>query len=269
MWSELISAAGNSDVNISLILNPASGPGTTTDPNFLNDQGKGPLADFRDAGGHVYGYVTTNYAARSPLDVQADIDRYYDTLFPGYVDGIFFDQMSNDLANVSYYQTIRDYVHNKDGADLVISNPGTSFLNDSSGQLNADITEYANSADVLVTFEGTGADYLGNYTPPSWGNKFSADHFAAIIHGQAAWDDALVDLAMARNTGFIYFTDDALPNPYDKLASYWDQQLSDIAVRSASAVPVPGSIYLFISGLAWLGAHRTLIACRVGTPVKG
>jgi hypothetical protein len=269
MWTSLISAASNSAVNIGLILNPASGPGTITDSNFINSEGKGALADFRNAGGNVYGYVPTNFAARSQSDVRADVDKYYDTLYPGQVDGIFFDEMSNDLANVGYYQSISDYVHAKDSSDLVISNPGTSFVNDRSSRTRYSVLDYASSADVLVTFENTGAEYLDNYTPASWVNEFDADHFAHIIHTQADWSIDLVDLAIARNAGFVYFSDDSLPNPYDKLAAHWDQQVSDIASRNAAVVPLPGSFYLLLSALASLGASGRIGPSPVGARAIG
>jgi phosphoribosyl-AMP cyclohydrolase len=256
MWNSLIVAASNPNINISLIFNPASGPGTATDTNYIDAHGMGPLVDFRNAGGKVYGYVPTNYGSRSQLDVQADIDKYYDTIYSDQVDGIFFDEMSNDLANVGYYQTISSYVHAKDISDLVISNPGTSFTNNRSSLINFNVLDYANSADVLMTFENTSAEYFNNYTPPSWVNGFDADHFAHVIHTQADWNSDLVDLAIARNAGYVYFSDDVLPNPYEKLASYWDLQVSDIAVQNTAVVPVPGSFCLLITGLAFLGSRR-------------
>ena len=35
-------------------------------------------------------------------------------------------------------------------------------------------------------------------------------------------------MAASRNVGTLYVTDDVLPNPYDRLPSYWDQLLAAI-----------------------------------------
>jgi hypothetical protein len=50
----------------------------------------------------------------------------------------------------------------------------------------------------------------------------------------------------------IYVTDDTMPNPYDVLPSYWQQE-----VERAAAVPAPGALALSGAGaLAWLAGRR-------------
>lgn len=69
-----------------------------------------------------------------------------------------------------------------------------------------------------------------NYTPALWVNNFTADRFAHIIHTEGQPQDVqnFVDLAQSRNAGAIYVTDDVLANPYDKLPSYWTQQVNAV-----------------------------------------
>jgi hypothetical protein len=52
-WNRLARDAGS--INIEAILNPASGPGTTQDPNYV-----AVVNNLRTAGGSVFGYVSTN-----------------------------------------------------------------------------------------------------------------------------------------------------------------------------------------------------------------
>ncbi len=233
MWANLLNTAQNSTVGLNVILNPASGPGASPiDPNYINPSGPDPLLDLTSAGGVVYGYVPTGFGIRNINDVKADVDTYYD---PAYwrgagvqVNGIFFDEMSNDLADVGYYQQIRDHVKSKDPTARVIANPGTTFTNNPSMQTTFTVTDYAESADTLVTFENTGNEYRNNYTLPSWLNDFTADHFAHIVHTEIA--DMLTDVGFARSrkAGMVYVTDDGLPNPYDTLASYWTDEVSAV-----------------------------------------
>ena len=37
-----------------------------------------------------------------------------------------------------------------------------------------------------------------------------------------------VNLAASRNTGWVYMTNDNLPNPYDTLPSYWNQLVTAV-----------------------------------------
>jgi hypothetical protein len=257
MWTKLISAANTPDVEVSVIFNPASGPGTSIDPNFVNALGNGPLIDFKNAGGKVYGYVATTFGTRSVTDVQANINKYYDTLYPGIVDGIFFDEASNNLADVAYANTIRDSVKAKDASALVIANPGTSFTNNPSNQTLYSVDDYANTADVIVTFESSQDDYLNNYTDPAWLSDYDQSHFAHMIHSTSSlWDANLLTLAQSRNAGYVYFTDDTLGNPYDKLATYWGDQLSSVAATQVSAIPLPAAFLLFFPVLSMFGFYR-------------
>ena len=243
MWSTLIAAAQANTVPLSVILNPASGPGAGTeiDPNYVNDTGSGPMGpmvDLKAAGGIVYGYVTTSYATRTLAAVEAEVDKYYDPAFwrgaGVLVDGIFLDEMSSDLPNVGYYQQLRDYVHAKDPSARVIANPGVTATQDTSGGTSGfTVQDYANAADVLVVFENTGSEYRTNYSAPAWVNTLTARHFAHLVHSESATADMTLDvgLAKSRNAGMLYVTDDVLsPNPWDTLATYWSSEVSQLSL---------------------------------------
>src|SRR3954467_8305152 len=68
-WSRMNSAAAQ--VSLTAILNPASGPGTGVDSNYVHS-----LQSLHAAGGNVIGYVSTSYAARPLATVETEIDKY-------------------------------------------------------------------------------------------------------------------------------------------------------------------------------------------------
>ena len=241
VWTRLINAAADPtlDLEIHVIFNPASGPGTAVDPNYINPStGQGPLNDLMNAGGLTYGYVATTFANKPIADVKAEIDKYFDTLYAGFVHHIFFDEMSNDLADVGYFQELRDYVRSKDPNARTIGNPGTSFTNNPSGQSVFTVDDYAQSMDVIATFENTGSAYENNYFVPAWESNYGAEHFAHIVHGQPVWDANLFALITARKVGLIYVTDDALPNPFDGAVSYWTNELNDLSNHNQTVLLV-------------------------------
>ena len=267
MWDMLIAAAQNNpNLTINVILNPASGPGgAQIDLNYIGTNGMGKLVDFKNASSktRIFGYVPTTFGARTLLDinnpgnsVEGDINKYYD---PNYyrgagvlVDGIFFDEMSNKLSdlNIPYYQNAGQLVTTIDSNAKTIGNPGTTGLDTNDPNTMAfTATDYANTMDTLVTFEGFGSDYRsgGFYQPPSWLNDFDASHFAHIIHSETLESDMLMDLTLAqsRKAGMVYVTDELfdlnsnpIENPFDKIASYFGTEVSALAIPEPSATAV-------------------------------
>jgi len=53
-------------------------------------------------------------------------------------------------------------------------------------------------------------------------------------------------LAVQRNVGYVYVTDQDLPNPYAQLPSYWDQEVA--AIDSIGSTPEPSGWILAILG---------------------
>lgn len=255
MWSSLISNAASADRNYDLhaIFNPASGPGPARDPNYLDGAGNGPLRDFRLAGGIVDGYVATGNASRSIADVKADINAYLTGTYSGFVDGIFFDEMSNDLANVGYYRQLHDYVQSVRPGTHTFGNAGTTFVSNPSGQSAYSASDYVGALDTLVTFENTGAAYAGAYTSFAYLEGLDSRKIAHIVHSQANWDSSLIGLASARGAGYLYVTDDSMPNPYDRMTGAWPQLTAGVSAFNASPVPEPSAYLLMLAalGLMW------------------
>jgi len=191
-------------------MNPASGPGTGVISDWT-----GAVNHARNQGHRVVGYTHTSYGARAIADVKAEIDLYYDWY---NVDGVFIDEMSNNATDSAYYHSLYTYVQAKPvGVRLVVGNPGASATTD--WQLVA----ATKSADILVAFEGTSANYL-LWTPPVWAGTYPIDTFGHLVHTCPAADlAAVLTHSRATRAGYRYVTDDVLPNPYDTLG-FWPAQ---------------------------------------------
>ncbi|MCB1740833.1 MAG: hypothetical protein KDK91_10715, partial [Gammaproteobacteria bacterium] len=163
------------------------------------------------------------------------------------IDGIFFDEMSNDLALVGYYQALRDHVASRSATARTIGNPGTPFTFDSSnGASGHDVDDYAAVFDTLMTFESDVTEYLNAYVAPTWAERVDASRFAHVVHSVTSDADSkqALTLSKQRKAGFVYLTHDVMPNPYDELSSrFADERARLLAANQAppgQAVPIPG-----------------------------
>ncbi|WP_194892991.1 spherulation-specific family 4 protein [Catenulispora pinisilvae] len=235
------------------VANPDSGPGSAFDQGYAN-----AVQAATNSGVQVIGYVDTGYfgtTGRTTRDgqtttaawtaqAQADVDNWY-SWYGGYgLAGIFFDDgladCGTDNAHVSLYEAINTFTKQNHSGALTVDNPGVA----------ADQC-YADAADVLVMFEGTYADYT-TWTAPAWElSSTDPDKFWHLIYNtptQANMENA-VSLSKQRNAGYLYVTDDNLPNPWDTLptGTYWSDELSQSAADGGggggggSCTPIAGS----------------------------
>ena len=223
-WDDLNTAAAR--IPVTAIMNPGSGPGTFQDNSYVN-----AVDDLRAAGGKVIAYVYTQYGNRSAAAVKSDIDKYVNWY---NIDGIFFDEFSNSssTSTLNYYQNLYDYVKAIDPAWEVMGNPGTQT-----------VEPYLSrpAADSLLVFEGYGADYPG-YSPSAWNYNYDPSQIGHLVHTTANEADMLnyLDLAVSRNAGQVYITDDVMNNPWDTLPSYWQAEVDRIeAINNGSVGPPP------------------------------
>ena len=166
----------------------------------------------------MIGYVPTAWARGtvSVAEAEAWVKEYYSWYG---VDGILFDEVNDTCAPgpVAYYTALYNFVKQQAGADIVLLNPGTA-----TGKC------YAAISDVLITFEGTYADYL-QYEAPGWTMTYPRSHFLNVILDTPAADmKNAVDLATRRNVGRVYVTDMGAngADPYTSLPSYFDLEVS-------------------------------------------
>ena len=192
------------------ILNVDSGPGTAPEQNYANQ-----VSATEAAGVAMYAYVDTAFGARSIAAVESDITTY--ATWYG-VHNIFFDEASTSCGvEASYYLPLYTYVHARGGN--VILNPGT-----------ATSECYMAASDVILTFEGSYADYVSGYSAPSWMKNYPASRFYNVVYSTptAADMENAVTLSGSRNIGSIYVTNLGLPNPYDALPSYWSTEVTAV-----------------------------------------
>ena len=207
-WDAVITAKlAYPEVAVVAIVNPNSGPGTELDPSY--DSG---ITALQDAGVMVIGYVYTSYADRPPAAVQTDISTYA-TFYP-QLDGIMLDEMSNVPGDEAYYADLSEFASDL-GLGFTVGNPGTNIPQ-----------TFANTVDVLFVYEGAGLPDLESLD--GWLFIYERERFAIIPHSVESLDAGFVSTALFQ-VGWIYATDDVLPNPWDTLPSYFDELMQQLA----------------------------------------
>lgn len=217
-WVRLTAAAAANPRRIVAIGNPANGPGVSIDSNYT-----AAFQAYRAAGGTLLGYVYTSYGARPLATVLSEVDAWFSMYS---ADGIFVDEMDNTPgAHEIYYRAIYAHVQAaQQTRPFVVGNPGTSTAPSylvSNGQP---------VVSALCIYEtGTG---FTSWTSDPWVASHSRSHFYALPYATPAngWQ-AAVGHAFAQNCGFVYVTDDTLPNPWDTLPSYFESMVGYIVAN--------------------------------------
>jgi hypothetical protein len=187
------------------IVNPNNGPGASVVSSYTTG-----IANLKAAGITVIGYVATGYATGRPeAAVQADISSWK-SFYPA-VTGIFFDEMSNQAGDVAFYQR-QDSFARADGFTYTVGNPGTDT-----------IASYVGVVNTILVYESSGLTTL-----PTWYAGYPASNFGVIPYNVASLDTNATNYISTNKAhiGFIYLTDDNLPNPWDTLSSYFSALLT-------------------------------------------
>lgn len=207
VWAPLVTAKGlNESACIVAIINPASGPGTTTDPNYT-----AMIAQLLAAGIKCYGYVDTAQGADTIPSVEANV-LLWTSLYSG-ITGIFFDDQNNTSAYESYYTTLTAYSHSL-GFLNVIGNPGTETIAGLVGAL-----------DVQVIYEGSAAptvSYVSVGTSPLFRQDYNKRNFAAIAYGVSSFVLATFQ-ALVNYVGYIYFCNNS---SYGAIPTYINNEVN-------------------------------------------
>ena len=203
-WSAIASAKlAHPSVTVTAIVNVDNGPGTAVDSAFTSG-----IRTLTTAGIIVIGYVYTSYGARATAIVKADVDAWRE-FYPA-ISGIFFDEESNTNGTDAYYRDLGTYVKSN-GMTLTVGNPGTDTT-----------SAYINALDVTFIYETAGLPSATMLT--NWRSRYPLKGVGVIPYA------ANLDLAwmqQARSAvGYIYVTNDDLPNPWDTLPSYFSNLLA-------------------------------------------
>jgi hypothetical protein len=219
-WSQVATAAQR--VPLVAIANIFNGPGSDATPRADYVQA---MQSVRDAGGQVIGYVYSQYGSRAADVVKGDMLRWHQ-FYP--IDGFFVDEMSNspNTALLDYYAGLVAYARSLKSPYQVVGNPGTN---------TEEAYRIRDTADILTIFEGDSS--YTNFAPASWTQKYAPYQFAHLLYGIAGADamKTNLNLAISRRAGFVYITDDVLPNPWDQLPSYWTQEVAAVEALNIAA----------------------------------
>jgi hypothetical protein len=207
-WDRMAAQAAKIPGLLYAIANPDNGPGSAYDTNYALAINKMHVNK-----GRVIGYVYTNYGAIPTATVKSDIDKWY-AYYPS-MDGIFLDCQDNVAGKEAYYIDIYNYIKQKDTSALVVSNPGTNTIE------NYLVYNGKRVSDVVCIFEVNSG--FSSWNPTAWCSKYTSDNFYVIPYNTPASQYVnVVNRAHSLNMGWIYCTNDVLPNPYDTLPPYFE-----------------------------------------------
>jgi Spherulation-specific family 4 len=210
--AQLSGLADDPGAGRTVILNPASGPGSGADAAYRRATRRA-----REAGVKVLGYVPTGYGARDPAAVRADIDRYESWYG---VDGIFLDETAHDAAQLGYYKSLSGVIH-RAGERTVAINPGV-----------VPARGYFDVADIVVTYEGPYAGYAeARRKMPGWVKDVPRSRIAHLVYG-ATGNQAERVVAADAHAGHVYVTNGMLPHPWGALPPYLSEEERSLATCS-------------------------------------
>ncbi|HEX9153540.1 MAG TPA: spherulation-specific family 4 protein [Candidatus Saccharimonadales bacterium] len=228
-WDDITGVGGSSLPFV--IVNPGSGPGAVVDSTYTAEIAENTADNIRSIG-----YVYTNYQARNWQDVYDDIDNWYQ-MYPG-ISGIFIDLIQEgDAADLCYVAALYNHIKNTHPDSLVVLNPGTHIS-----------IAYEPYGDIFMNAENTYAVYQSSWSImyPGWeDNSAYQNRFWHAIHTISPSDySAALALTRSNNAGWVYLTDDTMPNPYSATPTYWNTEVSDVGSLPASTIPNRGKTQL-------------------------
>jgi len=212
-WNTVISGAAS--VPTIAIINPDSGPGGAPDSSYTSY-----MQQMANAGITMIGYVHTSYGARSLSDVEADINTYATEW--SHLSGIFLDEVATSSSELSYYQSLYNYITSLPGFTYDIINPGA--LPDSG---------YASAASHIVVIEDTASNVAG--FSAGWLTCDNKEKYAAIINaasGSSTMESTVNSLVSKGYFGLVYVTDGSGGSAYNNLASYYSTEISYVASKN-------------------------------------
>src|SRR5574341_68114 len=201
-------------VPVVAIINPDNGPGASQDPNYITG-----IQKLQSSGVTVIGYVYTSYGLRSASIVAADIDQYK-TWYN--VKGIFFDEMSSISGHETYYKNLSDYAKSN-GLAFTVGNPGLDTL-----------SSYVGTVDNLIIYENAGLPSTTSIS--GWHTDYDKKSFSLLSYAVSALDRSFFS-SVSDYVGYMYITNDNLPNPWDALPLYF----ADLVASLDIVPPTQGS----------------------------
>lgn len=227
-WQRLIDAAKELGDRLIIIANPNDGPNETND-SVVNAY-REAIEQIQTHGAKVIGYVKTKYGSRDANLVEEEVNRWYsnyeydrDDGTKGYINGIFFDQVSVNYGGPQgYYQSRYNEVKTAHQAKY-LDNSLPTVVNNFGATPEEGFLEISNT--ILGIFEKPNG-FLDWEPSEDWINPDNASRLLVHPYNIEAyswqkWVDA-IDHANSQSIGWIYTTDDASENPWDRLPPYFE-----------------------------------------------
>jgi hypothetical protein len=207
-WDKVIAAKkAYPQVPIMAVVNPNTGPGAAANSSYMTE-----IAKLINAGIKVIGYVPTQYATRTPAEVQADIKQWR-ALYPN-VTGIFLDEMHNQAGYESYYKNLTTYARGK-GFDMIMGNPGADSA-----------PSYVGTVDLMFIYENAGVPSESKMG--GWHTSYDKRNFGIIPYAVPSMSRTFVATAK-KYVGYIFLQNDTMPNPWDTVPPYFMDLVAALA----------------------------------------
>ena len=219
-WDAAIAAAKSAP--ITMVVNPASGPGERIDPNYTAVLGRAKRGGVR-----LVGYISTRYAKRPLEDVKTDIDRF--ARFYPEIEGFHFDEQNSGAGFVDYYEALYRFARRTVPKAVVYSNPGTTC---------EEAFVARPTSEVVCLYERDRP--LSEFRMPEWTGKYPPDRFSVILHQVRTEEDMkrVLNDAVRMGFGHVFISDATGVNPYDRLPSYWRAEIDAVrAINRPAAEP--------------------------------
>lgn len=218
-WTQLINVKNaHPSVPIVAIANPNNGPGSSIDSSYVTG-----IEQLQSAGIVVVGYVHTLYGSRSTATLETEMNQWHNWY---HVTGIFFDEMANTAGSETYYSNLSNYAASH-GMGFTIGNPGTDT-----------IASYVGTESNLCIYEDVGLPSISSLG--GWHTSYPKSDFCMIAIGVGLPSQSFVTSA-SKYVGYIYATNDNLPNPYDTLPSYLGSLAAELDTGSSSSPTAPSA----------------------------
>jgi len=225
LWDTIITAKNaNTQLPMAVVINIANGAGTTTQTAWTT------LIDrLRTAGIVVLGWVDTNFAAIAQATVESELTNW-DTRYPA-VDGVFFQSMSNQTTNQTYYDNIHNFA-----TDLGFTDCGNAKTTVPTGFLSG------NTTDVIMIWDNSGLDPVDSTY--SQYDAYENNTLAVSAFGVPSFNGTWIN-QITQYVGWVYMTSDSGTGaaPYDTLPSYFNEMVTfvnDLGGTSGTAVDMFG-----------------------------
>ncbi|KKY15753.1 putative cell surface spherulin 4-like protein [Phaeomoniella chlamydospora] len=223
------------DVQFNIIINPASGPGSTVYPDSNYIAGVAKLNSYSNT--KLLGYVPTTYARRSQSSVLSDIDRYakWSTYKAAdiHMDGIFFDETPSTYtsAAASYMSTISARVKSSLGSanNYIVFNPGVVVD-----------SRYYNYANLVVAWENY-AKYFSTSSSISAIPKAVRAKTAVILHhftGTTTTQKTIINNIVNQGVKGVYITSSSDFTSYPQLWTSFCSTLRSATYRAAAKLRI-------------------------------